>query len=87
MADKVTRAELAEAVRGLRAEVEALRAERAAHQCHGCCCPSVVYCPLPPQPQPYAIPHQVTCETPFGVITTNVPAVGTSTGVGTWTLA
>jgi len=46
MADaKVTRAELAEAVRELREEVARLRAERAAHACHGhgLCC-SHVHC-------------------------------------------
>ena len=35
--------EVAEAVRELRAEVEKLRAERAAHTCHGSCC-SHVHC-------------------------------------------
>ena len=46
MADgKVTRAELAEAVRELREEVARLRAERTAHACHGhsLCC-SHVHC-------------------------------------------
>jgi hypothetical protein len=79
MADKVSRAELAEAVRELRAEVASLRAERALHHCHGCGCAGWAYLyPYPLTPQPYVMPYQITCETPPNVITT-----GTSTVSGT----
>jgi hypothetical protein len=66
MADrKITRAELAEAVRELREEVARLRAEQA-HACHcGHVCITVpVVVPPPPPPVPLWVqPYQITCDT------------------------
>jgi hypothetical protein len=62
---KVTRAELAEAVRELREEVAWLRAAQAAHGCHcGHLCISVPVVVPPPPPVPtWVQPYQVTCDT------------------------
>lgn len=88
MADKSVReelAELTEAVRGLRdrevadelaslrAEVEKLRAERAAHHCHGCACTHVHWHTYP---NTWTIPGTVTY--PNYVVTS-----GTSTATAT----
>jgi hypothetical protein len=63
---KVTRAELAEAVRELREEVARLRAEQGAHACHAChcghvCVVPVVIPPPPPLPPVWTQPYQITC--------------------------
>jgi hypothetical protein len=85
VADKSTRTELAEAVRELRAEVAAFRAERAAHHCHGCGCRAWSYYPYPLTPQPYPVPYTVTCDTPLNLcasglmMTTAVVNTGTGT--------
>ena len=88
---KATRAELAEAVRELREEVARLRAERAAHTCHGhalcfshhhcnwghcnCWITHAYYTTLP---NISISPYQVTCGS-----TTNVSSSGfVSTGSG-----
>ena len=71
MADKPTRTELAEAVRELRAEVAALRAERAGHHCHGCGCAGWAYF-YPLTPQPYPMPYQITCETPLNLCASGI---------------
>lgn len=80
---KPTRTELAEAVRELRAEVAALRAEHAVHHCHGCWPWS--YYPYPLTPQPYPVQYQITCETPLNLSTSGVTATTAVVNTGTST--
>ena len=70
MADgKITRAELAEAVRELREEVARLRAGQVAQHCHcgpGCVTVPVVL-PPPPSPPVWVQPYWVTCGDTTGI--------------------
>jgi hypothetical protein len=86
--DKITRAELAEDVRNLHAEVAALRNELAAHHCHGCTCPGWIhyYYPAAPQPLPWVTPYVVTTGALSIVSTTPLTSVAPPVTSTTWTV-
>ena len=71
--------EVADTLRDLRAEVELLRAERAAHHCHGCTCMHIHYQTYPmPGCAPYVLP-----QVWYGTVTTGTTAGGTWTATNT----
>jgi hypothetical protein len=67
--------EVADTLRDLRAEVEKLRADRAAHHCHGCTCMHIHW-----QPYTWTVPGTVTY--PNYVVTSGTSTAGSTTNLG-----
>jgi len=84
--------EVADELRSLRAEVEKLRAERAAHTCHGCTCTHVHWQTYPlPGCAPYVIPQiwsgTVTAGGGYSTVTTTNAASGYNPAVTTLSIS